>query len=313
MKKSISALSVGKIILMGEHSVVYGRPALSIPFPAARVKTTINEIEGEARFSCYFYEGSLKDAPDKLGGITSMIEKILESFDQSPKDIEIIIESTVPQERGMGSSAAVSVSVIRALYKYYDRELSLKDQIKWSDFSEKLIHGNPSGLDAATIIGNKSLYFIKGQPFKTFENRVDAYLVVGDSGILGQTREAVTDVRKLVDKEPEKYMSIIDDLARLAEEAKINIEANRPEALGSNMYEAHQCLRELTVSNASLDSLVDAALRAGALGSKLTGGGRGGSMIALCESESKAREVSLALKEAGAIDTWIARLGEDNE
>lgn len=313
MKKSISALSVGKIILMGEHSVVYGRPALSIPFPAARVKTTINEIEGEARFSCYFYEGSLKDAPDKLGGITSMIEKILESFDQSPKDIEIIIESTVPQERGMGSSAAVSVSVIRALYKYYDRELSLKDQIKWSDFSEKLIHGNPSGLDAATIIGNKSLYFIKGQPFKTFENRVDAYLVVGDSGILGQTREAVTDVRKLVDKEPEKYMAIIDDLARLAEEAKINIEANRPEALGSNMYEAHQCLRELTVSNASLDSLVDAALRAGALGAKLTGGGRGGSMIALCESESKARDVALALKEAGAIDTWIARLGEDNE
>lgn len=313
MKKSISAFSVGKIILMGEHSVVYGRPALSIPFPAARVKTSINEIEGKARFSCYFYEGRLEDAPEKLLGITSMIEKILESFNERPENIEIIIESTVPQERGMGSSAAVSVSVIRALYKYYGRQISLEDQIKWSDFSEKLIHGNPSGLDAATIVGNKSLYFIKGEAFKSFDNKLDAYLVVGDSGLLGQTREAVTDVRKLVDKNPEKYMALIDELGSLADQAKINIEANRPKELGANMLKAHKLLRQLTVSNDSLDSLVEAALEAGAWGAKLTGGGRGGSMIALCKDEKQAKEVSLALKEKGAIETWIARLGEDND
>lgn len=311
MKNRGVGTAVGKIILMGEHAVVYGEPALSIPFPAAFTKVIVDSGQGDVEIDCHFYKGYLKDSKEKLDGIKTMIEKIVFDLDRELKDFDISIETSIPVERGMGSSAAVAVATTKALYDYFDRELSKEDLIKYSDISEKIIHGNPSGLDAATIIGEESLYYIKGEKFMPFDFVLDGYLVVADSGEIGNTKEAVAGVKSLLDRDYINTKKIIEDLGSLADEAKKFMEENNPLGLGQAMRNAQRLLNSLGVSNDNLEKLVGRAMKDGALGAKLTGGGLGGSMIALASSKEDAEKIANGLLDEGARETWISNLGVD--
>lgn len=303
--------AIGKVILMGEHAVVYGQPALAIPYPATKIKTTISKINGPALLDCFFYCGLLSHAPERLLGLTSVIKQIVASFNQELKNFKIKVESSIPAERGIGSSAAVSVATIRALYDYFDRPLRNDDLLKWANVSEKIVHGNPSGLDAAIISGERALYYIKGQPFVPFHIKLDGYLIVADTGEMGQTRAAVADVRKLVQANPEYGGGLIQELGSLTNDAKAFIEENNIEGLGESMTKAHYLLDKLGVSNGPLNHLVAIALDNGASGAKLTGGGRGGCIIALASDEQKANNISNMLLSNGAKNTWISNMGVD--
>lgn len=303
--------AIGKIILIGEHSVVYGQPALAIPFDTTKIKTTIVRKNGPVYLDCFFYKGLFLDLPENLFGLRSIIKEIVASFNEVLKDFTIRIESTIPAERGMGSSAAVAIATIRSLYDYFDQDLTKDDLLKWSNISEEIVHGNPSGIDAAIISGERALYYIKGEPFVPFDFKLDAYLIVADTGENGQTRAAVSGVRELVESKPEYGQALIKELGSLTNKAKVFIEENDIKGLGQTMSKAHLLLDKLGVSNGLLNQLVDTALDSGALGAKLTGGGRGGCIIALARDEEEANIISNKLLSAGAKDTWISNMGVD--
>jgi mevalonate kinase len=172
---------------------------------------------------------------------------------------------------------------------------------------EKLHHGTPSGIDNTVVTYAKPVYFVKGQPIETFKAGRPFTVVIADTGISAPTRESVSDVRRLWMNDRSRWETVFDKIGEISFTARRAIEAGKPELLGELMNENHALLQKLTVSSSELDQLVEVAQNAGAPGAKLSGGGRGGNMIALVEPEF-AESVSLSLKEAGAKNTIITQI-----
>ena len=224
-------------------------------------------------------------------------------------NFNLSIQSSIPSERGMGSSAAVAVSIVRAFFDWQNLALDNKTLLKYVDYSEQIAHDNPSGIDAAATSGTQPILFEKGQPFEAFPLNVDAYLLVADTGIKGQTRQAVKDVATLVNQKGQSVQAIIDQLGDLTLEAKTAIIQNQAKRLGQIMTASHHLLQKLTVSNQTLDEAVEIALDNHALGAKLTGGGRGGCLIVLAKDLQNAKQIQEKLISYGMKRTWLQGLG----
>jgi len=301
----VNASAPGKIILFGEHAVVYGRPALAAPVTQVHVDVEITESESA---------GIWIDAPDinlhaevntlpSDHPIASVIHNIFFLSRISPfPDLKINIRSTIPVASGLGSGAAVTVALTRALSSYIQYPMSDEDVNAFTFEIEKLHHGTPSGIDNTVVTYAKPVYFIKGQPIETFTATNPFTIVIGNTGIPAPTKESVADVRNLWEADHQKWGDIFDQIGAIVKQAKVAIESGALATLGELMYQNHVLLQLLTVSSVELDSLVFAANQAGALGAKMSGGGRGGNMIALVEKE-RASDVSEALQAAGAKQT----------
>lgn len=299
--------ATGKIILMGEHAVVYGEPAIAFPFHAAAVTTTVEPAE-HMWLDCAYFSGPLSESPKQLHNIKESIVETL-AFLTKNDSLSFTITSTIPPERGMGSSAAVAVSVIRSIFDYYDYPATANELAVLVNKAEKIAHGNPSGIDAAATSGQQPLFFVKGHDLQPFPMDLNhAWLIVADTGIKGQTREAVKDVAHLFETDKPTVSKKIVALGQLVRNSKQAILTNDAQRLGDTMDQAQQLLAELTVSHPMIEQLVNAAKAAGALGAKLTGGGRGGCVIALANSQHSAEKIATAFQQAGAVNTWIQSL-----
>ncbi|MGX7203236.1 mevalonate kinase [Enterococcus plantarum] len=302
----------GKIILMGEHSVVYGEPAIAFPFQETYISTKV-EPDTNMLVDCHYFCGELSEVPPQLKSVKEVIKQTLNVLHKEKETFKITITSTIPAERGMGSSAAAAVSIVRALFDYFDMPCTQSELLPLVNRAEKIAHGNPSGIDAAATSGNDSLFFIKGQPIESFPMNVsNAYLIVADTGIKGQTRAAVSDVAHLFEQNKQRVSQHITELGHLTKLAKQAILTDDVYLLGKIMNQAQVQLKALTVSNDQLDQLVVTARENGSLGAKLTGGGRGGCMIALADSKEQAVKIATAIEAAGAKATWIQSLGVKN-
>ena len=172
---------------------------------------------------------------------------------------------------------------------------------------EKLHHGTPSGIDNTVVTYAKPVYFIKGQPIETFKVGHPFTIVIGNTGISAPTKESVGDVRKLWETDNVKWEGMFDQIGEIASQAREAIERGKTKELGNLMDQNHAFLQEMTVSSPELDALVSAARKAGTLGAKLSGGGRGGNMIALVQPE-QAEAIAKSLMDNGAKSTIITTI-----
>lgn len=299
----------GKIILIGEHSVVHHQPAIAIPFTSAEVKVQIEAIQGETILQSHYYQGPITNAPHSLHNLVQTLDAVCLYLGTSTSKMNILIDSQIPAERGMGSSAAVATALVRALFAFFDQELTAHLLKEFVAISEEIAHGNPSGLDATVVQSETAVYFMRDQQPEYFDSRLPAYLVIADTGETGETIHAVADVNKLVADGRTNGRALIEKLGQLTLQARELIEQKKVHALGRVLSEAQIHLKELTVSNEKLDELIEVAMKNGALGAKLTGGGRGGCMIALVEQMPEAEKLADVLNKAGAAKTWVHPLG----
>ena len=290
MKKMGMGKSHSKIILMGEHSVVYGYPALALPLKSIKV-------------TCRIFPAR-KALENRGDALSKALFVALEHLGQEEAPLHFKVQSQIPSKRGMGSSAAVSIAAIRAVFDYFQAPLSEELLEELVQEAEQIAHLNPSGIDAKTCMSQDAIRFIKDQGFEKVPLNLDAYLVIADSGVFGQTKEAVKKVAQLgSEKEPH-----LEALGSLCQEAEVAILAQDLPALGQKMNQAHQHLQALGVSHDLVDGLVDLAKKKGALGAKMTGGGLGGCMLALVTSKDAAKSVAYHLRKKGAVRTWIEKL-----
>ena len=300
----------GKIILIGEHSVVYYKPALAIPFKGVRLDVEVCYKEGESILDCYDYNGLLSEAPDRYLGLVSSIKKVLENLKKDHHNLSIKVNSSIPIERGMGSSAAVTAATTRALYDYFNEELDDKVLSDFVNESEKIVHGNPSGIDTAIVVSNTPLYFIKSKKGVLESYNLDAYLIVADTGVLGNTKEAVSKVKDFINDNFDRGNFILTELEKHVNKSREYLHNNRLNDLAKSLNMAQKYLDELGVSSIENTRLVETALNEGALASKLTGGGLGGCIIALTRTEEDAKRISYKLEKQGAKQTWVMNMRE---
>jgi mevalonate kinase len=298
----VRASAPGKIILCGEHAVVYGQPALAVPVTQVQATVTIEPSNAgwmiEARDLGRLYR--LDDAPAD-DPVATAIHLTLTHHTSYVTEHEacLTIASTIPIASGLGSGAAVSAAIVRALAEYLGQPLTNAEVSALVFETEKLLHGTPSGIDNTVIAYQRPVYFIKGQPPTPLNVARPFKLLIGDTGISSSTKITVGDVRAAHAKEPERYQQLFNEIGTIANQARTIIESGDPAELGPLMNQNHDRLREIGVSSPELEALVSSARAAGALGAKLSGGGRGGNMIALVTSETEFA-VRTALEGAGA-------------
>lgn len=318
----VIASAPAKIILLGEHFVVYGEPAIVMAIDKrayARVeKRSDNRLHvrsTDLNLEVFFENGSfrveqgdLKEAKMKFEPVKQAIEKVMEKHGQHV-GLDIEINSTVPVGAGLGSSAAVIAATTAATGAILGVKLSKEDILRITYAAEKIVHGTPSGVDPAISTMGGTMLFQMDTGFKPLEVKTNIPLIIGDTGVERSTRVQVEKVRDLVDK----YPRVTEHLMKAAREIVLRaIEAlkeNDLETLGTMMNINHALLYGIGVSDESLEWLANAARKAGALGAKLTGAGGGGCMIALAREE-KLEQVSEAIQRSGG-RPFVARKTEE--
>jgi mevalonate kinase len=314
----VIASAPAKVTLFGEHFVVYGEPAIVMAIDK-RASAKVELRQDKRLYVCsvnlnlagyfengYFQveQGNAKEAKLKFEPLKHAVEQVLETCGENV-GLDVEVNSAVPIAAGLGSSAAVAAAVTAAVGALLKVKMSKEAVFRISYESEKIVHGSPSEVDPAVSTFGGALLFQMDTGVRPLDVKGDFPLLVGYTGVRRSTRVQVAKVRDV----RSRYPRVIDHVMKAAREiASRAIDALRDgdlETLGDLMNINHALLCGLGISDESLEWLINAARKAGALGAKLTGAGGGGCMIALAENE-RLEQVLEAIQMAGG-NPFVAR------
>lgn len=273
-----TAKACAKIILFGEHAVVYGKPGIAVPVKKCYTLATVSSEP----FSYTTDKELDEDETMKM----SKLFKLIFSRLGTNKNLSADIESNIPVGCGMGSSASLSVALVRAFSNFLELNYDNEKVNALAFECEKIFHGNPSGIDNTVVAYEKSVFY-RRKKTEFLDLRIPLNLVIANTGIRSSTKDAVDGVRKRYEENEKKYLHIFDEIEKITEQAKGCLEKGDIRWLGKLMNQNQKCLKEIGVSLPELDNLASKALKAGAYGAKIAGAGLGGCVIALADEKNK--------------------------
>ncbi len=291
----------GKIILLGEHAVVYGSHAIAAPVPLAmQARVSSSPAEGiHLLIPRWGVEERIQRGAKHKYSIFQSLELILDKLDLHKQDMKIEVFPHIPRAMGLGGSAALAVAIIRALSDFFKLNLSDEKVAELSYASETIVHGTASGIDNSLATYGRFIRFKKGSPPEITPLDVNdpIRVVIGLTWVESLTAGMVAKVRKSWEGNKPLYNRIFSEIDDLVLRAQDAIQSYNLPLLGELMNINQGLLNALQVSGREIEELVDIARSSGALGAKLTGGGGGGAIIALCPDN--AEEVAQAIRAAG--------------
>ncbi len=300
----------GKIILFGEHAVVYGRPALAVPLSDLRTRVRMEDRTASGIVlhaldlnRTFVLETAPVDEPLAAIARTTLAELNI----PAGVGLELWIESDLPIASGLGSGAAVSTAIVRGLAAHFGVRLPAAKISALVYETEKMYHGTPSGIDNAVIALERAIRFTRGTGAQPVHLARPFTLAIANTGIASPTKITVGDVRHAWEREPARYEAIFDQVAQVVDRAGEVLARGSNEELGPLMNRNQELLRELAVSSPEIENLLRTADAAGASGGKLSGGGRGGNVIVYVDPEN-AETIRHALLEAGAASVLITTI-----
>lgn len=293
------ARAAGKVILLGEHAVVYGRHALALPVPNG-VSAAVTERDSGVVLKIPDW-GVRQKIDDNTGGAGAVVALILRELGVSGRGFSIHVQSRLPRAMGLGSSAAFAVAIVRAFDVALDFGID-NARINAIAFAcEQLAHGTPSGVDntMATYATPMLFHNAPTLQIETLRLTEPPPLVIACSSQRGLTRQQVEGVRARYEQSKARYEAVFDEIDALSVAGARALETADYQSLGRMLNICHGLLNAIEVSTPELESMVSIARAAGACGAKLTGGGGGGSIVALCPG--RVTDVAAALVSAGFV------------
>lgn len=303
----VEATAPGKSILLGEHAVVYDRPAIAMPVTHVRATAVITS--GRPNVGAVIHAEDLGrqyllDAAPKGDPLSFTVRTTLDYLDVATMpDIQLRVRSTIPIASGLGSGAAVATAIVRAVAAYLGRTLSDAEVSELVYETETLLHGTPSGIDNTVVAYEAPIWFQRNEPPVPLVVPSSFTFLIADTGISSPTKKTVGDVRAGREADREHYEALFDLIASLVVAGRRALEAGDALELGRVMVKNQEALRNLDVSSTEIEQLVTTALDAGALGAKLSGAGRGGNVLILTNPEQCA-VVETALYRSGAVGVF---------
>ncbi len=291
----------GKVILLGEHAVVHGHPAIAVGIDRGVVAEASPGDEDLLILSPW----DLDVRPDPAGEPLERAFAIALSGHSKRPPLEVRAEIGLPGGAGLGCSAAIGVAVLQAIDEALGLERSREKLAEAAYEWEKIFHGNPSGIDnMMSAVGGVAL-FRKGEPLQPLRSNKPLHLVVGYSGQSPSTKEMVSSVARQLESDPVRVNKAFEAIDVLVRNAKLAIEAGDHVALGQLLDLNHTILSSLMLCTTKLDEMCQTARKTGALGAKMTGGGGGGCMIALAPK----REEALRIREVLGENAFVTEVG----
>lgn len=307
------ARAPGKFILFGEHAVVYGQPAIAFPLRQLRAQAQISPIPGAPHGHVRLHAPDVHlynwlheiDAQDSLRKIIQLTLNEIQAH--AFPAIEVQVTSEIPVASGLGSGAAVSTAIVRALCKFFDHPLDLSHQSELVYEVEKIHHGTPSGIDNTVIVYDQPVYFIRGCEPEQLPIGSELTFILADTGLPSNTGQIVANVRRSWEQDRKSFDTLFHQIGQISERAKTPIATGDAQSLGTLMNENQDLLEELGVSSETISGLLSTAREHGAYGAKLSGAGIGGIIITLVPPNAS-EVIADALRAAGAVWTRVTRV-----